>query len=112
MVAYDLNIRCDKPNSFRDVVDTKESKEWITTMENEMSSLEKNETWELLKFPNKKRAIGCKWVYTKKEGKQGSQSLIYKARLVAKEYAHNKGIDYYKVFHQLSSILQSLALTT
>jgi len=35
-------------------------------MEEEMSSLHKNDTRELTKLPKGKKAIGCKWVYAKK----------------------------------------------
>ena len=31
----------------------------------EMSSLHKNDTWELSELPKEKKAIGCKWVFAK-----------------------------------------------
>ena len=37
-------------------------------MEEEMNSLYKNDTWELTVLPKGKKAIGCKWVYAKKQG--------------------------------------------
>ena len=37
------------------------------SMEKEMQSLHKNETWELVELPKGKRDIGCKWVYKKKK---------------------------------------------
>ena len=45
-----------------------------------------------------KKAIGCKWVYTKKEDSHSKSGLHYKARLVAKGYAQKEGINYNKVF--------------
>ena len=39
-------------------------------MEEEMSSLHKNDTWELIELPKGKNAIGCQWVYAKKHGSQ------------------------------------------
>ena len=33
-----------------------------------MSSLYKNDTWELIVLPKGKKAIGYKWVYAKKYG--------------------------------------------
>ena len=36
-------------------------------MEEEMQSLHKNQTWELVELPKGKRTIECKWVYKKKE---------------------------------------------
>ncbi|KAH9659029.1 hypothetical protein KPL70_023708 [Citrus sinensis] len=45
-----------------------------------------------------KKAIGCKWVYAKKEGFPRKNEIRYKARLVAKGYAQKEGIDYNEVF--------------
>ena len=38
------------------------------------------------------KAIGCRWVFRKKDNEQ------YKARLVAKGYAQKNGIDYNEIF--------------
>lgn len=51
-------------------------------MDEEMSSLQKNATWELSDLPNEKKAIDCKWVDTKKDESNGK--VRFKARLVAK----------------------------
>jgi len=40
---------------------------WKDAMMEEVSSLHENNTWELSKLPNRKKAIGCKWVYAKKQ---------------------------------------------
>ena len=50
-------------------------------MHEELEALEKNRTWELLKLPKGKRAVGCKWVFTVKQNPDG-QVEYYKARLV------------------------------
>ncbi|KAH9696084.1 hypothetical protein KPL71_023037 [Citrus sinensis] len=55
-------------------------------------------TWELVKLPKGKTAIGNKWVYTKKQGSPNQTTPRYKARLVAKSFAQKEGIDYNKVF--------------
>ncbi|GJR03668.1 retrovirus-related pol polyprotein from transposon TNT 1-94 [Tanacetum coccineum] len=62
------------------------------------ASLQKNQTWELTNLPEGKKAIGCKWVYAKKEGFPSQDDVRYKARLVAKGYAQKEGIDYNEVF--------------
>ena len=67
-------------------------------MDDEMQSLQKNQTWDLVQLPKGKKEIGCKWVYTKKEGTTGKDSVLFKARLVAKGYAQIEGIDYNEVF--------------
>jgi len=34
----------------------------------DMSSLYKNDTWELSELSKGKKAIGCKWIFAKKQG--------------------------------------------
>jgi hypothetical protein len=45
---------------------------WRTTMQEEMDALHKNKTWDLVKLPNKKKVVGCKWVFTLKNKADGS----------------------------------------
>ncbi|KAH9771354.1 Integrase catalytic domain-containing protein [Citrus sinensis] len=99
MVAYALPIVDDDvPSTYREAVSNPESIQWKKAMNEEMQSLHKNETWELVTLPKEKKAIGCKWVYTKKEGFPRKNEIRYKARLVAKGYAQKEGIDYNEVF--------------
>ena len=63
-----------------------------------MSSLQKNNTWELTELPKEKKAIGCKWVYTKKQGSLKDDIVHYKVRLVGKGYAQRESIGYNEVF--------------
>ncbi|MCO5570785.1 hypothetical protein L7F22_024513 [Adiantum nelumboides] len=62
-----------------------------------MDALYGNETWELVPLPKGKKPVGCRWVYKVKHNSDGSVSR-YKARRVAKGYAHTYGIDYEEIF--------------
>ena len=46
-------------------------------MSEEMESLWKNKNWESAKLPKKKKALGCKWVYRKKEALLEENCDIY-----------------------------------
>lgn len=61
-------------------------------MEEEMSQIKKNETWELVPCPKDKNIIGTKRVSKKKMNEDG-QIIKNKARLVCKGYSQIEGID-------------------
>ena len=52
-------------------------------MDEEIASIEKNQTWELVDLPNGRDVIGLKWIYKTKYNDDGSIQK-HKARLVAK----------------------------
>lgn len=69
------------------------NKAWHATMDNEISMIEKNETWELLDITTSKPVIGVKWVYKTKLNLDGSIQK-HKAKLVAKGYSQKLGVDF------------------
>ena len=55
-------------------------------MAEEISAIEKNKTWKLVKAPPGIKPIGVKWVYRLKRDQTGVV-VKHKARLVAKGYS-------------------------
>ena len=45
---------------------------WKAAMNEEMKSLQKNETWQLVECPPGKKSVGCRWIYTVKYKADGS----------------------------------------
>ena len=72
-------------------------------MNEEMKSLQKNETWELVDRPPGKKLVGCRWVYTVKH-KADDTIERFKARLVAKGYTQTYEIDYTDTFAPVAKI--------
>jgi len=72
-------------------------------MNEEMKSLQKNETWELVDPPPGKKPVGCRWIYTVKYKADGTIKR-FKARLVAKGYTQTYGIDYTETFAPVAQI--------
>ena len=72
-------------------------------MKEELLSLQKNKTWELVHLPRGKKAVGCKWVFTVKQTPEGKVDR-YKARLVARGYSQTYGIDYDETFAPVAKI--------
>ncbi|CAM8911462.1 unnamed protein product [Rhodiola kirilowii] len=66
-------------------------------MQNEIIALQENDTWDLVDLPDGKHIIGCKWVYKTKRHSDGTIER-YNARLVAKGYTQEEGIDYHETF--------------
>ena len=54
-------------------------------MEEEIASIEKNDTWTLVKAPKSCKPIGVKWVYKIKKTLSG-EVVKHKGRLVMKGY--------------------------
>ena len=66
-------------------------------MDEEMTTIEKNKTWELTDLPEGKEVIGLKWVYKTKYKEDGTIQK-HKARLVAKGYSQQPGVDFNETF--------------
>jgi len=58
-------------------------------MEEELRSIEKNQTWEMVELPHNKTLIGVKWIFKVKLKLDGTVAK-YKARLVAKGFMQKK----------------------
>lgn len=72
-------------------------------MEEEMSQIEKNETWELVPCPKDKNIIGTKWVFKNKMNEDG-QIITNKARLVCIAYSQIQGIDFEETFAPVAHV--------
>ena len=90
-----MQVQCDytetEPPSF--TIASKHP-QWVATMDAEFQSLQ---TWSLVPLPPHKNVVTCKWVYKLKRHSDGSIAR-YKARLVARGYLQQYGLDYDETF--------------
>jgi hypothetical protein len=70
---------------------------WLKAMKEEMGSIKQNSTWKLVDLPRGHRAIGLKCVFKVKHDEQGA-IVKHKARLIAKGYVQQQGVDFDEVF--------------
>ena len=99
----------------KEAIDSSEGKLKKKSMEEEMESLRKNDTWDLVTLPNGRRKIGSKWVFKKKTN-AASCVEKFKVQLVAKGYSQVEGFDFGEIFSLVSKlnsirVLMSLATT-
>ena len=75
-----------EPYSFREPIDYIDNAKWKMEMKEEMDSLEKNKTWDLVELPKDRKIVGCNCAFKLSKGVDGKVER-YKARLVAKGYS-------------------------
>jgi histone deacetylase 1/2 len=80
-------------------------------MKDEIAALHANATWSLVPFDPSMNIVGCRWVYKIKRRADGAINR-YKARLVARGFTQQEGIDYSETFsHVVKSTTVRLVLT-
>nr|GEX70703.1 retrovirus-related Pol polyprotein from transposon TNT 1-94 [Tanacetum cinerariifolium] len=70
---------------------------WIEAMQEELNEFERLKVWELVPRPDKVMVITLKWIYIVKLDELGG-ILKNKARLVARGYSQEEGIDFEESF--------------
>ena len=88
-----------------DYDEAKKLKVWIDACKDEISSIEKNKTWDLVCLPAGAKAIGLKWVFKVKRNADGSINK-FKARLVAKGYVQKHVLIMMRSSHQWLALRQ------
>ena len=75
----------------------------MITMQKELNQFERSEVWELVPRPPNQSVIGTRWVF---RNKMNENDIIvrYKARLVAKCFNQEEGIDYEETFASVARL--------
>ena len=101
-----------EPLTFKDAMKRSNAQLWMQAAKDEYNSIQAAGTWTLVPLPTDRVPIGCKWTFKIKHNADGSVER-YKARLCAKGYSQQQGIDYTETFApvaKFSSIRALLAL--
>lgn len=85
------------PSSYKEATSKDDFILWKQAMDDETSSLIKNQTWELTTLLDGHSVVPCRWVFKSKLQSDGTIKR-YKARLVARGFSQIQGIDYFETF--------------
>jgi hypothetical protein len=76
---------------------------WVDAMNEEIETIERNNTWDFVDLLTGKTSIGVKWVYKTKFNEKDKVEKK-NARLVAKGFAQQPDIDYGEAFSSVASL--------
>ena len=93
----------DKPTNYEEAMMRPDSAKWLETMKSEMGSMYENKVWTLVVLLDDRQAIENKWIFKKKTNADGNIT-IYKARIVAKRFRQDQGVDYDEIFSLVSML--------
>ncbi|KAJ8492114.1 hypothetical protein OPV22_013835 [Ensete ventricosum] len=103
-----------EPESYQEAVESEQKKKWFIAMQEEMDSLQKNRTYDLVQLLEGSKALKNKCVFRLKTQEYCSQpKLEEQARLVVKGFGQKKGIDFEEIFSpivKMSSIRVALGI--
>lgn len=86
-----------EPTSYRQAERSPDWLEWRKAMDEELESLKENEVWDVVPRPANRKIVDSKWVYKIKTDANGNIDR-YKARLVARGFTQQPGVDYDEIF--------------
>ena len=85
------------PQSYDEAVSGPQKRQWELAINEELQALATNHVWELVDIPKGANIVSNKWVFKLKRLPNG-QVDRYKARLVARGFSQQYGIDYEETF--------------
>ena len=89
--------KASEPTHWGDIKGRSDAHLWHAAALEEFNALLESGTFEPVKLPPNRKAIGCRWVFRLKRKPDGSVDR-YKARLVAKGFSQRPGLDFGQVF--------------
>jgi hypothetical protein len=102
-----------EPKTFNEATTGPDAENWHQAMVEEIESLEKNNTWEIVPKPKGFKILDPKWVYKIKKDENGDVER-WKARLVIRGFRQEANVDFFETFSTVcryESIRLILSLT-
>ena len=86
-----------EPFSYKQALKSSSAEKWLDAMQEEVQSLNENETWSLVKARYDKKIVPGKWVFKIKRNEHGVAEK-YKAKFVAKGFAQTDVLEFGETF--------------
>ena len=86
-----------EPTTVKEALEGPERSEWKKAIDNELQNMKINSVWSLVDKPEKENIIKSRWIFKRKLGPDGQVSS-YKARLVARGFTQQYGLQYDETF--------------
>ena len=94
LISYALTVADEvnggEPLSYKEAMCCGDKLKWYAAMQDEITSLKKNNTWILVEKPPNKKLVGSKWIFKLKAGASKKEPPRHKARLVAKGFTQKE----------------------
>lgn len=91
--GYDLKV---PPHNYDEAIRRPDHDHWLAAMRKEMNLMSEMNVYELVPLPDKRTAIGCRWVLEFKSDLKGGS--VFKAHLVTQGFSQVPGVDFGRTF--------------
>jgi hypothetical protein len=108
LIFHSIECRNTEPKTYEEALASSFRHKWEEAITSELDSLDENKIWEVCKLPTNKNILGTKWVF-KIKCNSNNEPERYKARLEAKGFDQEEGIDFNETFAAVLKI-QSIRL--
>ncbi|XP_026475639.1 uncharacterized protein LOC113380719 [Ctenocephalides felis] len=107
------NFPMEEPKTIKEAMSRPDKQYWMDAIAEELKSFEENKAWELVNMPENCSIVDCKWVFKRKVDTENQ--VRYRARLVARGFTQQYGVDYDETFspvvrHSTLRLLMALSV--
>ena len=101
----------EDPQSYRAAMQDPRSDLWQEAINKELKSVKDTGTWQEVKFPEGASLVDSKWVFKTKLNERG-EVIKYKARIVARGFTQEYGVDYFDTYSPVARLTSLRILLT
>ena len=107
-------IMDEQASTYEQIMKSDNRDQWKKAMDNEMKSINSQNTWILKPLPDGKKLVGSRWIFKIKKNSDG-EIARWKARFCAKGFTQVAGIDFHETYApvaKMNSIRLILSIVT